>query len=265
MQGTQKARLLALGLAIAASQACWAEAGTWTAGTGYNYSTGNYGTTTSTDITSIPFSMAYETGPWNMKLTVPYIRITGPSDVVAGVGRAKRSNRGVPITTTTMRTTSGLGDVVAAATYNFYNDAASGMGADVTGKIKFGTASVDDGLGTGKNDYTVMLDVYKKLSNKWTLFGGIGYTVMGSSVDIPLNNVAGLSLGASYKVSDQGNTGVSYDYRQRSSTTSFPQSELTAFYSHKFSKAWKGQAYVLKGFTDGSPSWGGGASVAYAF
>jgi hypothetical protein len=264
MQVKHKARLAALAAALAASQASWAE-GTLTAGTGYNYSKGNYGTTTSTEITSIPFSLAYDTGPWTMKLTVPYIRITGASDVVAGVGRARRSTRGVPITTTTIRTTSGMGDVVAAATYNFYNDSATQMGADITGKIKFGTASADDGLGTGKNDYIVMLDVYKKLTNQWTLFGGIGYSVLGSTVDVPLRNAANLSLGASYKVNDASNVGFSYDYRQRSSDTSFAQSEITAFLVHKFDKSWKAQAYLLKGFSDGSPDWGGGASIAYAF
>src|SRR4051812_47621821 len=98
MQVKNKARFIALTAALAASQAGWADSGTLTVGTGYNYSKGNYGTTNSTEITSIPFSLAYDTGPWTMKLTVPYLRITGATDVVVGVGRARRSSAGVPIT-----------------------------------------------------------------------------------------------------------------------------------------------------------------------
>jgi hypothetical protein len=86
------------------------------------------------------------------------------------------------------RTESGLGDIVTVATYNFYNNAAAQVGANVTGKIKFETADKNKGLGTGINDYVVQLDAYKKL-NQWTVFGGLGYNVLGSSADVPLKNV----------------------------------------------------------------------------
>ena len=245
----------ALVLAIPAS---WAdEAGTLSMGTSVNYSTGKYGTPTSTNITSIPFNVAYDKGPWTLKLSVPYVRITGASDVVVGVGKTSTS---APV----IRTASGLGDVVAAATYNFYNDAASQFGADVTGKIKFGTADKAKGLGTGENDYSVMLDVYKKV-NQITFFGGVGYAVLGSTAAIPLKNVFNVTAGSSLKLDDKSSLGLAYDYRQKSSLTSAAQSELTAFYAYKFNKSWKSQAYLLKGFSDGSPDLGGGISLVHAF
>lgn len=243
---------------VLAFQTGWAaEPGALSIGTSVNYSSGKYGSSTSTDITSIPVNVTYDTGPWSLKLSVPYVRITGPGDVVAGVGKTSKS-------TTAVRTASGLGDVVAAATYNFYNDAASQSGADVTGKIKFGTGDSAKGLGTGENDYSVLLDVYKKV-NQFTLFGGVGYTVLGSSAAIPLRNVFSLTAGSTFKLDEKSSVGFAYDYRQKSSSTSAPQSELTAFYAHKFNKSWKTQAYLLKGFSDGSPDWGGGVSVGYAF
>src|SRR3569623_846266 len=128
-------RVFAASVMLVASQTIWAEdSGAFSLGTAYNYSTGNYCTSTTTDITSIPLVATYDKGPWTMRLTVPYIRITGASDVVAGVGRAKTT------VTPVVRTDSGLGDIVAAGTYNFFNDAASQIGAYITGKIKFGTA-----------------------------------------------------------------------------------------------------------------------------
>ncbi|WP_395059606.1 hypothetical protein [Polaromonas sp.] len=244
--------------AVLVCQAGWAaEPGALTIGTSVNYSTGKYGTSTSTDITSIPVTATYDTGPWTLKLSVPYVRISGPADVIVGVGKTSR-------TTTTVRTASGLGDIVAAATYNFYNDAASQSGADVTGKIKFATGDSAKGLGTGENDYSVLLDVYKKV-DQITFFGGIGYTVMGSSTAVPLRNVFSFNAGSTYKLDEKSSLGFAYDHRQKSSSTGSAQNELTAFYVHKFNKTWKTQAYLLKGFSDGSPDWGGGFSVGYAF
>ena len=239
-------------------QTSWAdEPGALTIGTSVNYSSGKYGGTTSTDITSIPVNATYNTGPWSLKLSVPYVRITGSDNVVAGVGTTSKS-------TTTVRTASGMGDVVAGATYNFYNDAASQSGADVTGKVKFGTGDSAKGLGTGKNDYSVLLDVYKKV-NQLTFFGGVGYSVLGSSAAIPLRNVFSFNAGSSYKLDEKSSLGFVYDHRQKSTLTGAAQSEVTAFYAHKFNKTWKTQAYLLKGFSDGSPDYGGGVSVAYAF
>lgn len=261
-----KTKYLAAGVIMLAAQASWAEEGAWTVGTGYNFSSGKYGTSTTTDITSVPLTAAYEQGPWTMKLSVPYVSIDGSSDVVVGIGRPNRG-QGVGsggTTTTTRRTESGLGDVTAAATYNFFNDAAAQMGADVTAKVKFGTADEAKGLGTGENDYSLALDVYKRI-DRWTVFGGVGYSVLGSSSDIKLDNVFNANAGAAYKVSDQGSAGMAYDYRQKTSSGGDEQSEMTAFYSHRFDKSWKGQAYVLSGFSDGSPDWGGGLSVGYAF
>ena len=44
---------------------------------------------------------------------------------------------------------SGLGDIVAAATYNAYSGGNGGSAIDLTGKVKFGTA--DDKKGDRKS------------------------------------------------------------------------------------------------------------------
>lgn len=46
------------------------------------------------------------------------------------------------------------------------------------------------------------------------------------------------------------------DLRQKASAAGAPQRELTAFVTRKLDKSWKAQAYVVKGFADGSPDWG---------
>lgn len=231
--------------------------GSLTFKTGYDYTTGTYGTGSRTEITSVPFIANYETGNWTFKATLPYIRITGAGNVVAGVGAVRR-------TAVATRTDSGLGDLTTAATYSLFADANTQSGLDITGKIKFGTADSDKGLGTGKNDYWLLLDPYKKLGNV-TWFGGLGYGILGSSETLQLKNVVSANAGFSYKLDQRASAGAMFDYRSKSSDAGFDQRELTAFYSRKLGDAYKLQAYALKGFADGSPDWGAGLTVGYSY
>ncbi|MBX9811417.1 MAG: hypothetical protein K2Y16_07385 [Burkholderiales bacterium] len=226
--------------------------------TGLDYSTGKYGGATSTDILYVPFTGKYEADKYSLKLTVPYLQITGPGNVVRDVGQIRSS------TSTTRTTQSGLGDIVAAGTYNMYDGRANGTLVDVTAKIKFGTADDAKGLGTGKNDYALQADLYKTLG-KNTVFGTLGYKVMGSPAGVTLNNVFYASLGAGHKYSQETSAGLILDLREKASATGFAQRELTAYVSHKLGKTWKAQAYAVKGFSDGSPDWGAGAMFTAAF
>lgn len=242
------------GAAILLSQAALADV---TVKTGFDYSSGTYGTNTRTEITSIPVIASYETGDWTFKATVPYVRITGADNVVAGVGVVKQS-------ATTVRTASGLGDITTAATYTVFSDPSTQFGVDVTGKIKFGTASSSQGLGTGQNDFWALVDIYRKYGDL-TYFGGVGYGVLGSSSTLQLKNVVSANAGVSYKLNRQASLGTMYDFRTKSADTGFNQRELTAFYSQKLNGGYKLQAYASKGFSDGSPDWGTGLNVGYSF
>lgn len=262
-----------VGLCLAAQVPAMADSGTFNLGTGFDFSSGTYGTSTTTDITSIPVYGLYETGPWTLKLTVPYIRVSGNANVIPGIGPVNNTNpyrRGgyysqnnVAIAPTST-TAQGLGDIVAAATYNAYNDTASGLGVDLTGRIKFGTADANEGLGTGENDYSTEVDVYKSFG-KLTAFGGIGYNVLGSSQYIQLNNVFNSVLGASYTMDEQNSASLSYDAEQKIAASGYPEKEVIGNLVHKINKNWTAQAYVLGGFAYGSPDWGIGASAAYTF
>jgi hypothetical protein len=249
----KKLSLLAVALL---SQAAFAE-GNFTFKTGYDYTSGKYGTDTRTEITAIPFIGTYESGDWTLKASIPYVRITGSDNVIAGVGAVRQ-------TATTTRTDSGMGDLTTSATYSFMVDPTSQTGIDVTAKIKFGTADSDKGLGTGENDYWIMIDPYTRMGNV-TWFGGIGYGMLGSSDALKLKDVISANAGLSYKLDQQASIGAMLDYRTRSTDVGFAQRELTAFYSRKLGGGYKLQAYATKGFSDGSPDWGGGVNVAYNF
>jgi hypothetical protein len=228
--------------------------------TGMDYNTGKYGGTQSTDILYVPVTGKYQGKEWTLKLTVPYLQISGPANVIAinGAGLTGAA------ATNTRSTRSGLGDVVAAVTHNAYNGGSSGLVVNLTGKVKFGTASSANGLGTGKNDYSLQSDLYRVVGNL-TTFGTLGYRVYGSPAAYTLNNAFFGWLGVSYKFGQETNGGIMLSGGQKITATGSSRQEVILFVNHKFEKAWKTQGYVLKGFTNGVPNWGAGATLAYLF
>src|SRR5438067_2246733 len=158
--------------ALAAPAAVLAEG--LTLGTGFDYTSGKYGTSEKTDILYVPFYGRYETGRGVFRLTVPYIRITGPGNVLgAGADRVT-----LPGPTGARRTESGLGDVVGSAFYNVLSERNGPLGLDLGAKVKFGTADETKGLGTGKNDYSLQADFFKPLGAT-TVFGSLGHRWYG--------------------------------------------------------------------------------------
>ncbi|KQZ79445.1 hypothetical protein ASD55_01715 [Rhodanobacter sp. Root561] len=257
-----------------AAHAATASGGQFSLAAGADYSSGKYGTDTTTDIWSLPVTAAYQTDRWTFKLTVPYINISGAGNVIPGVGKVNNGNpngrgRGnggvIPAPgSAASGSASGLGDITASAGYELFGSADRTFGLDLTGKVKFGTADENKGLGTGRNDYGLSLDTYK-VSGNWTAFGGVGWMKYGSSQYIQLKNGFNANIGAAYKLSPSDDVGAYYYYRERIADTGAPQSEVTAYWNHKFNESLRLQTYALAGFANGSPDYGVGASLKYSF
>lgn len=233
-------------------------AGEFSFTTGFDYSSGDYGDETDTDISAIPLVAKYQSDRWTFKATIPYIQIKGPGDVIPSIG---------PVTQTPRRertTESGWGDTTVSGTYSFYPTIAQGLVIDLTGKVKFDTSDEDRGLGTGENDYAVQMDVYK-VFGKFTAIAGVGYRVYGNPEFATLDNVFYGSVGGAYKLSDKTSIGAIYDYRPKIVDTGSEVSEVLSFVSHKLNDQLKLQAYFVKGFSNGSPDYGGGAMLGYTF
>jgi len=230
------------------------EYGKFTLETGMDYNTGKYGGTQSTSILYVPVTLKYFRNSWTLKLTVPYLQISGPYYVINGVGVT-----GVATPNTTTR--SGLGDVVLAATRNVF-DSSSGFFVNLTGKLKLGTADSAQGMGTGRNDYAFQTDIFQ-LTGRLTSFGTLGYKVYGKPSGYSLNNVIYGLLGGSYQFGQETNGGMMLNLAQKSTVTGETRIETIIFASHKLDKNLKAQGYLLKGFTRSVPDWGIGASIGY--
>jgi hypothetical protein len=253
-------------IGMGAASLCPAADGEFGLGAGINYSAGKYGASTETKILSIPFTARYDTDLWGLRLTVPYLRVTSPNNVIPGVGRfdttGRRQRRRAAAAGTT--TASGIGDVVASATYTAYYDDDAERGLDLTGRIKLPTADADKGLGTGSTDESVQIDVYQSF-DKLTLFAGAGYTFYGHSDFVQLDNALNYGIGASNKYNATDSIGASLDGRLRVTPGGAPQRELSLFWSHRTAGATRLQAYVSVGLAKGSPDRGAGLSLTRTF
>ena len=257
----------ALIAAAAAGSAMAAGESVFTLGAGAEYTTGTYGSSQSTDILYVPFIAKYETGPWILRATVPWIRITGPGNVVgAGADRVVLSEASAP-----RRTASGLGDIVLSGFYTVLGEtglladrSAAPIGLDLGAKVKLGTADETEGLGTGKNDYSLQADAYKTFG-AWTAFGSLGYRWYGDPAGVDLKNVFYGSLGTTYRFSRDASAGVAYDYRPKISPNGGTISEATLFATLRVSRDVKLQPYAILGFSTGSPDYGAGLLAYLAF
>lgn len=233
-----------------------------TLSSGFDYSTGKYGTTSTTNTTSIPVTANYATGDWSLRLTVPYLIVIGEGDVTVS-GRGRRAMTTTTTTTTKTRTTqSGLGDIVTMASYDLYMNDEADTGLGVTGRIKFGTANKS--FGTGMNDYSLQLYSYTQIGDLSPSLS-IGYEVVGSSTTTPMNNVFFGAIGTSYSLSDKTSIGVDYRYAQQASVTGSEQKDASIYTSHRLSDDLYLRGYVMQGFTDSSADNGVGLSMSLTY
>lgn len=237
-----------------------------TLGAGFDYTSGKYGTTSITDILTVPFSALYETGPWSLKLTVPYMQVSSDGEVIAsgryGRGRGMNSTTTTTTVTTTRTTQSGLGDVAVMLIYNVYAGEKSASGIDLSARVKFGTAS--RALGTGQNDYAVQLFLYRDIGD-FSPGLMLGYEKLGSSDQLPLNSVYYGTAGSSYRISDGMHIGAEYKYGQKASDTVAEQRQATLYANFQIGADVYLRAYVLKGYAAGSPDSGYGMLISATY
>jgi hypothetical protein len=221
---------LALGSLVPAVALAAPAADKYSLNTSAFYTTGNYGRAQSTDIFYLPVTAGYATGRWALDLTLPYIQVTGAGNVIPNIGA-------VNAPTNTRRTRSGMGDVRMSATYRAYQD---------------------------NKDYALQVGVSKSLGHL-LLSGTVGYQVHGSPAGIRLRNVVYGEADAIYRFNRRNSLGFSVLSSEALTATSSNPLLTAAYYKHVFDRDWSAMFYALKGFSNGSPDYGAGASIKYSF
>lgn len=223
----------------------------WT--TGVEYSSGDYGGNESIEDIYVPVMGRIDLERVSLQLTIPYLSVSAPS------GTTTTGPGGEPLVGTgVVARESGLGDIIAGATvYDVFYSADLGLALDLTGKIKFGTADDEKGLGTGEQDYTVRADLIK-FHDRLTLLASLGYKIRGEPEGYELKDVMLGSVGGVIEVNDRARFGFYYDYRESALVDGDALSELSGFVSRRIGERLQIQLYAFSGFSDGSPEWGAG-------
>jgi hypothetical protein len=229
-------------------------------GTGFDFSTGDYGESSATDIWYVPLTLRYERGPWTGRLTVPYLRITGRGDVVGGLGGAEV----VGSSDGPRETDAGLGDIVAGLTYAIEPRSPWFPFIELTGRVKFPTASRARGLGTGEFDYSVQLDVSESFGSA-TPYLMVGYRFVGNPPGSDLHDTVFSSLGVAYRIVRGLTVGLSYDWRQTASRRLGDVHELSPYVSWRMSEHVTLGPYAVVGLSRAAPQYGVGLQIGYRY
>lgn len=225
--------------------------GEWRVSAGIDYSSGDYGDESDTDILFLPASVAYKRDNWGAKVTVSWLDIDGPGSVIGG------GDGGVVVPGEGEIDAFGFGDVWAEFAYGLEEFPEDWGYLDLVGKVKFPTANDDKGLGTGEFDYTLQADFFKPLG-KFSPMATVAYKIKGSPSGVSLDNVWYLSVGADYRINEALNCGLTLDFQEASSDSADDALELFGYLGVKTSENTLMTLYGYAGLLDGSPDAGGG-------
>lgn len=223
-------------------------------GMGMDFSRGDYGTDSKTNSLAIPVSLKLEWEPITFRVSVPFVTINGSDGVIGGTDGPVSG--GGSLLGTSVR--YGLGDVVTGLTYSYYASQAWVPNLDISGKVKIPTAG--DGLGTGKTDVTLQLELSKGLG-RVSVFGSIGYRFKGGGV---YDDILIAATGVGVRISTTVQVGLAYDWRE-SSVAAGDSHEVSPYLSFRTSEHTRIGPYAVLGLSEQAPDWGVGSSFTYVF
>lgn len=236
----------------------------------FNYSVGDYGTGTDTTLFYIPVTLGVRPlDRLTLSLTVPFIRQTGQTVVITGGGVAvkkkEKGQLGTPAESTVTRTEEGLGDVLLKASYVLLQEQPLLPEIAPYLKIKFPTADADRGLGTGKFDETLGVDLSKRFLERLFGYVSLAYTFIGSPAGEDLRNSFAWSIGAAYAVAPPFSVFAFLDGATAISPSQADPLELRVGAEYRLIKALKFTGAVTRGLSNGSADWGVSAGLVLRF
>lgn len=220
------------------------------------YSRGDYGASADTYVTYLPLSWEHRRSPWRFRVTVPWLRISGPGNVLVntgGVGRPGQPDRPDGPAPRRVRD-AGMGDVLLQGTWELSPLTPRGPFVDIGVEVKLPTADEERGLGTGATDAGLQLDLYQQLGAT-TGFATLGYRWRGDSVWFPgLRDTVWASLGFSRPLqweplAGDWSWGMIFDYREAASVLSTETQELLPYVNWSPDGRWTLMAYLSAGLT----------------
>lgn len=251
--------------------------------TGVDYSRGDFDADAKTSVLYAPFTTQLAWGDWSFGATIPYIRIEGPGAVVGGgdtgvvvtcgqrrqrLGLCPQAEPSAPQAAVT--TAGGLGDLSFSAGYLLPEAWTGTWLVELQGRLKAPTASTRNGLGTGKVDYGIGVDIARGHGTVRP-FINLGYRVLGDftyvnpatgeAQDVDFSNGPTVSAGTSVVLGD--NTLLfSYDYARKTVDTASDSHSLYGGWTYHVGPHLDLTGYGAAGLSRSAPDFAVGLQIS---
>jgi hypothetical protein len=267
----------------------------WQVGTAPTFSSGRYGSTTNTEVLYTPITTRRLFADGDLTVVFPWMCVRGSGGVVVVSGTPVVTNplgtgstRGAPTEPTTRGNTGrsgdgsdttrptadapvpagtsvrvpavnacGLGDVVVRGRYYLLDGATWRPTIAVRAHVKTPTANVKRGLGTGRTDEGMGIEVSQGLPGGVALMGDAGYTVIGKTTDMDLRNTWWYDVGVSQDLAGGVlNLSVFFEEYRALVPDEANARDVLAAVSVKAAGGWRFQASAQFGVSEGAPDRG---------
>jgi hypothetical protein len=257
-----------------------AQDGRWQFGSVPSFSSGRYGTEARTEVLHTPISARRLFDDGDVTVVFPFMCVWGDEGVTVVNGTPVRQQRIASSTTRDVRagratTTSGpaiatrscgLGDVVVRGRYYVLDERGWAPTIAIRGHVKVPTASAERGLGTGRADEGVGVEIGRTIAGGTMAMVDGGYTVIGKRADQAFNNNWWYDVGVGQTLGrDLVNLSVFFE-QYRSIVPGLENArDLLAAVTVTGAGGWRVQMSAEFGMSDGAPDHGFALGVSRRF
>ena len=224
---------------------------------GVGYDQGDFATGETSRAAYVPVSVRFDANRFDLTVSSSFARI----DTSEGV----RLIDGVPTQTSGDMSLqeSGIGDTIVRSRFFIWENASSDLPLLTPFvRVKIPTAHEELGLGTGKPDVGMGVEVDKRLHHLF-LFGDIGYTVVGKVPGLDLRNRTTLGFGVGKDLSDSTTVSGMFDWRSAIVDGNPNPAEFTGVLNYKLSPTVSLSPNGFVGLTRGSSDFGVGLQMSF--
>ncbi|MEI8015777.1 MAG: transporter [Nitrospira sp.] len=266
----------------------------WQIGFTPSYSSGNFGTNTTSTFFYAPTSIRRFFRDGDVAIVIPFVMATtdGQTTIVGGSPTPVQSNtnnsgpgnnntstgctnqgpgnNNCPTVLTgqvagNTTTNAGLGDIILRGRYYIVEEKGWVPLIAITGRLKLPTADASRGLGTGKMDEGVGSEISKRLGDSWITFLDGGFNVIGRPDGLNLRNQWWYDVGGGYYIM-KNLLGTVY-FEEYRSLVSGVQNIRDVFFgmNYRASSEWRFNGGVSVGLSNGAPDYALSIGTSYRF
>jgi Putative MetA-pathway of phenol degradation len=258
----------------------------WQIGVTPSFSTGTYGTDTSSSFYSAPWTLRRFFRDGDISLVIPFVisSTDGGVTLVGGnpvkvdtkgrdgdVQTVDCSKKGKGNSCLTGRaegqtvTTAGIGDIQLRGRYYVVEETDVRPLVALTARLKLPTANASQGLGTGAFDHGYGVEVSKIFFEKFIAYLDGGYNVIGNPDGLELRNQYWYDLGGGYYITRRFLVSFYYEEYRALVPGVVNSRDVFFAFNYKASDAWRFNVGFTKGLSDNAPDYALSVGTSYRF